>query len=89
MEICFQTSGMDDNEGDRKAELLGTALGLDIMRLYSNVARACVQRGEYRRALCLFQLAGASPDDVIRACLGVGCPDAITSELAEVQSQAL
>jgi len=78
------TTGLDDDEGDRKAELLGTALQLDVLQLYTFAARECVQRSEFRRAKCLFQLAGASPDEVIRSCLGVGCPAVIMTELAEL-----
>ncbi|KAK3239349.1 hypothetical protein CYMTET_50728 [Cymbomonas tetramitiformis] len=74
----------DDKEGDRRAELFGTALGLDVLGLYSSMARECVRSSEFRRALRLFQLAGARPEEVIQACLAEGCPDAAMHELGEV-----
>jgi len=74
-----------DHDGDRKAELLGTALALDVLWLYKRAARDCVSAGNLRRARCLFQLAGADPADVVGACLAEGRAEEALAELAEMR----
>lgn len=76
----------DDSEGDRKAELLGSALGLNILKLYQQQACECVCRGDLRRARCLFQLSGATPLEVVSACLSMGRGDSALEEVAEMIS---
>ena len=71
-----------DGDGDRKAELFGAAMGLDVLGLYRQAARVAVGFGEMRRARCLFQLAGAGPAELVAACLMEGRAQACTEAVA-------
>jgi len=72
-----------DGGSDGAAEALGTALGLDVLALYRQAARAAVRRGDLGRARRMVRLAGCGPEALVGALLQEGLSAEAVAELGQ------